>query len=189
MPLPLGGGNGVFMSLAANIMVYFIIIAGIVIGVLLFLNYTHLSAHYGQINAALNWNKNKTMLNRKTKELENMVEAENVTPETIIRLETEFNEICSRHEMLSQLIPLFPLLGILGTVMGLMGQLTAGDISTMFRSLGGALNTTFVGLVCAIALKLIDTLLPGKVIYDTEVKLDNYQKLLTNSIQMNNISE
>ena len=91
--------------------------------------------------------------------------------------------------MLSQLIPLFPLLGILGTVMGLMGQLAAGDISTMFHSLSGALNTTFVGLVCAIVLKLIDTLLPGKVIYDTEVKLDNYQKLLANSIQMNNISE
>jgi len=81
--------------------------------------------------------------------------------------------------MLTQLIPIFPLLGILGTVAGLMLETKAGDIPAMLGSLDVALVTTFWGLIFAILLKIIEAVFPSRVIYDVEVMLDDFDKKMS----------
>ena len=62
-------------------------------------------------------------------------------------------------------------------------------IENLVDGLGTALSTTFYGLVSAIVLKTVATLLPAKTIYDTDIMLSDYNKKLDNAIKLNNISE
>ena len=99
-----------------------------------------------------------------------------IFPEKLIEAEKEFNKVCSWHTAFSQLIPLFPLLGVLGTVWGLMEQVSAENIENMLKSLDTALGTTLVGITCAILLKAYDALGSSRMISDTEVMLDDLDK-------------
>lgn len=89
----------------------------------------------------------------------------------------EFNKIQVKYEMLSQIIPVFPLLGILGTVAGLIKQL--GNVDQMKDALALSMSTTFWGLIAAIALKLVDTLWISRIINTMSLDFDlfdqNYQ--------------
>lgn len=87
--------------------------------------------------------------------------------------EKDFSNYCSTHDVLAQLIPLFPLVGLLGTVWGLMQSVQAGDISQMMASLDTALSSTFFGLIASIALKFFDSF-PAKLIRSVEIALDNF---------------
>ena len=60
-----------------------------------------------------------------------------------------------------QLIALLPLLGILGTVWGLMEGSGSPDISGLMSGLGTAMMTTFIGLSFSIVLKFIDAAVIG----------------------------
>ena len=63
----------------------------------------------------------------------------------------------------SQSISLFPLMGIFGTVSGLVfSDITAVD--SLVKGLNVALLTTFIGLICSIVLKAIDAVYPGRYI-------------------------
>ena len=106
-------------------------------------------------------------------------ESATITPDTIRKYETEFNKKCSWHGVLVQFIPIFPLLGILGTVAGLMLQIQSNDITGMMDSLDVALTTTLFGLIFAIALKVIEALFPSRVIYDVEVMLEDFEKKMS----------
>ena len=109
--------------------------------------------------------------NKHTHELEEEDdESENtlVTVDTIRRKESEFNGLCSEHGIYEQLIPIFPLLGILGTVAGILNQ----------NDMNLALETTLWGLVFAIGLKALDALFPSRIINDVEVKLDDFDRKL-----------
>ena len=82
-----------------------------------------------------------------------------------------YNRIYSRYVVASQLIGLFPLLGILGTVLGLVtSDLT--DIDSLVAGLSEALYTTLWGLVAAIILKAVDAVVPGKLVNDIDAKFD-----------------
>lgn len=83
-----------------------------------------------------------------------------------------FNKIKAKYSMWEQFIPIFPLLGLLGTVMGLIEAMHSG-FETSDMSL--ALTSTFAGLVAAIALKVIDALLTGKAIQEKQFYFDTFE--------------
>ncbi len=83
----------------------------------------------------------------------------------------EYNKRYSFYVVASQLISLFPLLGIFGTVLGLVTSDLA-DIDSLVAGLSQALWTTFWGLVCAIILKAVDAILPGKLVNDIDARFD-----------------
>ena len=155
-----------------------IIVLGIVIVICLLWNGVDLSNQKSRIEEALKRRNRVYTLNAESEEMEeNEDESAAITPDTIRKYETEFNRKCSWHEVLVQCIPIFPLLGILGTVAGLMmSQSTGTDMTT---SLNTALDTTFWGLIFAILLKAIEAVFPSRVIYDVEVMLDDFEKKLT----------
>lgn len=180
--------NSIYSFLAGK-MTAVIMILGVILLALLIGNLVQLRMHYRQIKSTMSWKNKKTVFNKSTGEVEDKSDAENVTPDTIRELQTDFNKTCSWHEAFAQLIPLFPLFGILGTVSGLILQLQSGDTSEMLKSLDIALGTTFWGLVFAIALKFIDAVGPARTINATEIILDDYDKKLNNAIKLGNIEE
>ena len=72
-----------------------------------------------------------------------------------------------------QYIPIFPLLGILGTVAGLIGQLSNG---LEMDALAVSMNTTFWGLVCAIILKFVDARLISRVVNAEELYYESNEE-------------
>jgi biopolymer transport protein ExbB/TolQ len=156
-----------------------IIVFGLIVVVLLLCNGVTLSNQKGRIEEALKRRNNIYTLNAVSKEMEeNDDESASITPDTIRKYETEFNKKCSWHGVLVQCIPIFPLLGILGTVAGLMLELRAGDIEAMMESLDVALDTTLWGLIFAILLKVIEAVFPARIISDVEVMLDDFDRKL-----------
>ena len=156
-----------------------IIIFGLAIAVLLLRNGITLSNQKGRIEEALKRRNYVYTLNASSREMEESEdESASITPDTIRKYETEFNKKCSWHGVLVQCIPVFPLLGILGTVAGLMLQLQAEGMDAVMQSLDVALETTFWGLIFAVILKVIEAVFPARVISDVEVMLDDFDKKL-----------
>ena len=83
-----------------------------------------------------------------------------------------FNAAFAEYVALSQLITLFPMLGILGTVWGLVRSGNISDIDQLVTGLGMALSTTLVGLICAIFLKGIDSILLVTLVNNIETEFD-----------------
>ena len=94
--------------------------------------------------------------------------------EDLYPLRKEFNETCSKYLTWAQAIPIFPLLGILGTVAGLIAQVQAQDAAQIYASLDVALGTTFWGLVAAIILKVVEAWTVQKEINDIETIFNDY---------------
>lgn len=157
-----------------------IIVLGVIVAILLFFNYINLLSQMTRIQELLERRNRKYKKNMDTHELEEEVdESASVTPDTIRRYEKKFNDCCSWHSSLAQLIPVFPLMGVLGTVAGLILALQdENDINMIFSSLNTALDTTFWGLISAIGLKIFDAICPSRTINDVEVMLDNFDKKL-----------
>ena len=81
--------------------------------------------------------------------------------------------------MLSQLISLFPLLGILGTVWGLVISGGSGvDVTEMMNGLGMALWTTLIGLFCSIILKFVDATMVGKKVNLIDAKFEQADSII-----------
>ncbi len=137
------------------------------------------------IEDALNRKLVVPRFNKETRELEESVRHDETSPETIRKYTTDFSGKCAWYEVFSQLISLFPLLGILGTVAGLMINTRGGQ--DVFSGLNTALDTTFYGLIAAIVLKFIAVLLPANVINKTEIILDDYDKKLNNIVLENRL--
>lgn len=170
---------GFMLNFISNYGTVGIILFGVVVAVLLLRNGIALSNQKERIEEALMRRNYVYKLNAESKEMEeNEDESAAITPDTIRKYETEFNQKCSWHSVLVQCIPVFPLLGILGTVAGLMLELQGGDIEAMMNSLDVALETTFWGLIFAIILKVIEAVFPARVISDVEVLLDDFDKKL-----------
>lgn len=160
-----------------NYAVEAIVILGVVNAILLLVNGLSLSNQKNKIEEVLELRSKKYKFNGESKEIEETDdESVAITPDTIRKYETEFNKKCSWHGVLIQFIPIFPLLGILGTVAGLMLQIQSSDIAGMMASLDVALTTTLFGLIFAIVLKVIEAVFPSRVIYEVEVMLEDFDK-------------
>ena len=99
------------------------------------------------------------------------------------RLKEEFDKESSIYIFYAQLISVFPLLGILGTVAGLMLNVSATDPEAMLASLDTALSSTLYGLFFAIGLRIYDSHRFAPMIYLIESKFNDYESLYHN-IQM-----
>ena len=151
-------------------------------------NYTKLRDHYFTISNALNGRE----VRKKVDSIGNVTETTRKTVsdvDTIHSYENKYNETRSVYETISQLIPIFPLMGILGTVAGIMGQTNAANSSEIVGSLNVALFSTFWGLIASIALKLIITLLNGRVINAVDNMLDAYDTTIRTRSILRNIRD
>ena len=83
-----------------------------------------------------------------------------------------FNRAYAGYVVYSQWIALFPLLGILGTVLGLVLHPDFYDIEGLISGLSGALWTTFFGLICSIVLKFFDAIGPGRLINEIDARFN-----------------
>ncbi len=176
-------------SLLSKNMNGIIVILGLALMLALIWNSLTLKGYQNQLDAILNMNITTSKLSIKTQEMVDLTEQEHAKPDTIRMFQKDFNKACSLHEMFSQLIPLFPLFGILGTVSGLILQLVSNDINEVFSSLNVALGSTFWGIVFAIILKIIDSVFPARRINDTQIELENYDKKLSTAVMLGNITE
>ncbi len=150
------------------------------------LNYVKLRDHYFTISNALNGREVK----KKVDSLGNVTETTRKTMsdvDTIHSYENKYNGTKSVYETISQLIPVFPLMGILGTVAGLMAQTTASNSADIVGSLNVALGSTFWGLIASIILKLVITLFNARVINSVDNMLDAYDTTIRTRSILNSI--
>ncbi len=178
--------NPIFSFLANHISVI-INVGGVLLTLVLAWNYTRLLSHRNTIMEAVNRKNTNSYYNKNTGELEDRDISEAVTPDTIRNYERRFNADVSNFNAFSQIIPVFPLLGILGTVAGLIMLMMQEGVEAISLSMDVALRSTFWGLVWTIALKIFIALFSKKVIDDTEVTLEDYDKKFNNSYMQGNI--
>ncbi len=172
----------------SNLITPAIIILAVVILLIILHNYTVLKDHYHTIAHALNGREVKKTLDSKG----NITEYERKTAadiDTVHSYENKYNESRAVFDTVSQLIPVFPLMGILGTVAGIMAQTTAVDSSAIVGSLNIALGSTFYGLIASIVLKLLITLLNGRIISAVDNMLDAYDTTIRTRGIMNSIKD
>ena len=155
----------------------FITVAGIVVLIAMIGNYIKIANEKDNIEKLLKRRNRRYNSNHDTGELEEVDDTDAaVTPDTIRAAEKTFNFVCSKHNAIAQLIPVFPLMGVFGTVWGLMKQANHDNIENMLSSLDIALGTTILGLSFAIIMKIFDALCSSRAISDTEVLLDDFDK-------------
>lgn len=130
---------------------------------------------------------NDSRLEKKTKSGEEKIESYDL--EKLNNTKEDFFRHYAEYVSASQLIPLFPLLGILGTVFGLMLGLRQQDmavaVNQLVSGLGVALSTTFAGLIVTVGLKIIDAYGPGKLVNQIEGQLT----VIDSKIQIQTLKE
>lgn len=104
----------------------------------------------------------------------------------------EFNKQSVEFTKYASLISILPLLGLMGTVLGLMPGLSAarnGDMEMLYSALSTALTSTFVGLLGTILLKLYVSLKPEKAANRIEILFDEIDRRTDNAIELRKIEE
>lgn len=101
----------------------------------------------------------------------------------------QFHGLCKTYMMITQLIPLFPLLGILGTVAGLYLQVRTQDSQAIYAALSLALASTFYGLVAAIGLKIMETTMLSPKINELDAQFEENEIRYSDAIAAKNFSE
>lgn len=126
----------------------------------------------GKVSDAYRETKTKTRINSETLAIVSSQE-QNLDVNIMDDLVEEFNAIGSEYLTWVQLISIFPLLGLLGTIIGLIPGLEAvaqQNLEPLYSSLNTALFSTFWGLLVAIVLKIYVAFGPSKCISDIENK-------------------
>lgn len=153
-----------------------ILIVGI--GVLLGLIYSYLE--YKKL--VDRYNIQKTKIKDKTVEVTgegsaNIISSyEGISSEFMEEIEDGYEKIGIKYNVCIQLISLFPMFGILGTVMGLMKQIAAAGIEQLTSSVALALGSTIVAIFCAVALRIVDIFTAGKEASIIEGYIAKYDK-------------
>ncbi|MCR5487063.1 MAG: MotA/TolQ/ExbB proton channel family protein [Lachnospiraceae bacterium] len=169
--------NGL-LEFLKNYSIIIINVFGVIMLLLIVYNAVKLVGHRSRIQVAIDMRISRNKLDEKTRELiEEQEKNENLTLATILNFESEFNKDYTGYEILQQLIPVFPLMGILGTVAGLMLQVRTGEgIDSIYASLGLAMGSTLTALIWAIVLKLVVALSSSRLVLDVENTLESYEK-------------
>ena len=90
------------------------------------------------------------------------------TWEETLEYKEEYNKVQLIYSTFEQFVPIFPLLGILGTVAGLIQQ--------MREALAVSMSTTFLGLIAAVILKFVDAIFVSKTINSMEMYFENFEQ-------------
>ena len=164
-------------------------ICGGVLFIGIMVNMSMLKSQKDQIENVFNYKTKKSIINKKSGRMEEHVERRETEWNELIEREKGFSKVRSWYEVCIQCVTLFPLLGILGTVAGLMLQVAAQNLNEMMGSLNTALETTFYGLIWAISLKLIMSLSSARIIFDVDALLDNYFQGFDRSVALKNVTK
>ena len=95
-----------------------------------------------------------------------------------------FNRHCSMYQLFTQLIPVLPLMGILGTVAGLITEVSAQDMEAIYGSLNTALMSTLIALIFAIINKIVDAASGSRMIFEIEVIFEDYDRRFRDALDM-----
>ncbi len=114
-----------------------------------------------------------------------------VDPEAMDNVREQFNAESTKYLSLVQMVSLFPMLGLFGTVLGLIPGLAAmsgGDVKRLYEALCTALISTFLGLLFGIVLKAYVSLGHSKTINTIENTLDENDRKYNLLINFNKVS-
>lgn len=161
------------MGVIGKIITPAIIVIGIGVLIWLVVLSRRLSELSEKVEEQLQGNRGRVYRNQKTLDLKQR-ETAIAKREDTYPLRKTFDDLCAKYMTAAQLIPIFPLLGILGTVAGLIEQVRAQDASQIYASLDTALLTTFWGLIAAIILKVAETFLVQRQINEIEAVFNDY---------------
>ena len=104
----------------------------------------------------------------------------------------EFNKQSVEYTKFVSLISILPLLGLLGTVLGLMPGLSAaksGNTDELYASLSTALTSTFTGLLGTILLKLYVSTKPEKIANRIEILFEEIDRRTDNALELRKIDK
>lgn len=157
----------------------------LVLGIITLIGYIAVYSRTNRLEGTINQNKKKTKKRHVYNGNGYTTEPDVNNWEDVSEYMKDFNNIQVSYKIVAQLVPVFPLLGLLGTVWGLMKEISgmtevaAGqpiDTSLLISGLSTAMVTTFAGLVMAIAFKIIDSLLVSKKMYRMELFFDTFER-------------
>jgi biopolymer transport protein ExbB/TolQ len=163
-----------FLGFISQYGTIFIIVVGAVCLLFLIKSWVQLSLLRDEIQKTLNVKKGRAKVDRSTRTIVQKVEYSRLRTEAD-DLRERFDKASSSHYTISQMIPIFPLLGILGTVAGLILGLQEG-LEHIQEGLSTAMDTTLWGLIFAIGLKVLDNIGPGKAVYMVTDDLEEYER-------------
>ncbi len=109
--------------------------------------------------------------------------------EDVDELWEEFNKLSSSYLSWSHMIPIFPLLGILGTVAGLIIQADAMEADVILSGLNTALSSTLLGTIIAIVLKVVEAVFTLRKVTDVEFLLNDQERKYDDAVKMGNFEE
>lgn len=161
---------------------------GIVLIVILFLIASILSNNKREIERAKKGEKRDAVYNKETERMESINEYKKPELEIMREKSGVFYKNCSLYETFAQLVAIFPLMGILGTVAALM-SLTNGNatVEELYKNLGVALGSTFYGMLWSIGLKIFTALYPSRVISETENMLEDFARMYADAETKKNL--
>ena len=117
------------------------------------------------------------------------VDIDDISGKEINDYRLDFYDCCINCDIVSRMIPLFPMAGILGTVLGLIYEVKANtDIQNIFSSLDLALRSTALALLCAILLKFFENIWLQRNINKIEMLFDDFDRSMNYSIQLGDIA-
>lgn len=167
----------------------------IIFGVVVFLKMTHYSGIFKKIKkdtyVKFEETRNEATIARGTGNVGyEVIQKFNVQRMDDVR--KNFNEESAHYISWVQTISLFPLLGLLGTVIGLLrglGSLTDQNFDVLYSSLSTALSSTLIGILCAIVLKIVATFGPSRIANEIEDTLVENDREYTNLLNFHKLSE
>lgn len=105
--------------------------------------------------------------------------------EALERSRAQFSVAYANYVTGGQLIALLPLLGIFGTVLGLILSSGTSDISQMVAGLGTAMWTTLLGLIFSIGLKAYDAVCIGRTVNLIDARFADADAIITRQVLQN----
>lgn len=175
--------EGVLVGFISSNINLIIVVVGIALVIAIMKNWLDLAMDKRRIEDALNIKNISFAGNKKSKTVEIKEGDEAIAPIAFVTYEEDFSTHLASYNVISQIISIFPLFGILGTVAALILQLNtetdeASDfMRLMINNMGTALGSTFFAILIAIILKTAASIGLLKKIGAIEAMLDNHEKI------------
>lgn len=101
----------------------------------------------------------------------------------------DYSDICAKYSTLASLVPVFPLMGILGTVAGLILQVETQNVDVIFAALNTAMSSTLYGLLAAIILKAVEAICISSKINRIDADLENFELIFNTAVAYRRLDE